>query len=1217
MKPPERSSTGKMPVTRDRSRWKRRVLAVFVVLVSLLVLSPILIAGTPLRNWLLAHALPRFQGSIRIGGASVGWFRTPIFTDIEIYDSAGRMLLHVPRLEGNKPLAAILCNPFDLGEFRLTQPVLHVVCSGDSSNLETTLAYWLQKRETPSDSGFALDGIAIRAVLAQACILLEDEDSGRSWSLDPLDVTMAIPRNRRTPLRVELKATAVEKVGPASRQSGQLSADLSAHFVETTGGTPVPPGSPRLRAEGELRADDLPLDVAEPFLRRLAPHIHLHGRLNINVKLGSPPLSPPLPEGELRRSPPVPGGDTGGGLPDVRLEGNVSLQALTLSDPMLGPDILHLQRVQAPLRISLDGSRLSIEQLEIQSEIGKISLAGTLDLAKDLGCAHIQPGHRIDAELNVARLANLVPNALHLTKDTRLQSGTLSMHLHSALRDDRVLWEGSLRTSDLEGLYQAQRITWKEPLSIVLTAHQEISDPLPVLERLRCDSDFLRLEMSGSLREWTARGSFNLGRLSEHMAGFVELGSLRVQGEGTIRATARRNLRGGYRLESDVGFTQLSLADDIRTWREDSLTIHLDLIGDTTGGYRVDAGAMHVLAGKDGIDLDLLEPITSLSVLSSESRVLRINTQNSELRTQNSERKSARARLRFHGDLTRWQNRIASLTGLLDGVRLAGHIDADCRLRYESETVHLEDIKIAGRTVQIQGFGLNIEEPALDFTTSGRWLLERETLELQHTRLSCPTVTVQAPTLTLGIDPVGAWQITTSTTVQGDLARMYRCLMGPPANGRSSECGGTLAGRIDLRPDEGRQTVQLDLNLHNLVLGSPAAPVWRESRANLIGHGVYDLVKDSLQIAQLHLDSPTLNCDAAGQISALSSDMELSLEGKLGYDLEKLEPQLRPYLGQSVKLSGRDVRPFHLAGALRAGSVSDGGQSVAYASGSSIFTHLHGDAAVNWQTLQALGCQIGAAELRGQLANGSFRVAPIEATLNQGRLHLEPTLRLDPLPLEVTLPKGRVIEHAHLTPAACASALGYAVPVLANVAQAEGEISLDLQSGRVPLTEPEKGDITGWLTIHSAQVSAGPLVQELSVLLKGPATLTLAKDNIVPFRMLNGRVYHTGLELHFPELTIRLSGSVGLDGSLALTAEMPVPPKWLGSSKLAKSALGNQTIRLPIGGTLTHPKIDEHALSEASAIFARDTAENVIRQEMDGKVKKEAENGLRKLFRRK
>lgn len=98
---------------------------------------------------------------------------------------------------------------------------------------------------------------------------------------------------------------------------------------------------------------------------------------------------------------------------------------------------------------------------------------------------------------------------------------------------------------------------------------------------------------------------------------------------------------------------------------------------------------------------------------------------------------------------------------------------------------------------------------------------------------------------------------------------------------------------------------------------------------------------------------------------------------------------------------------------------------------------------------------------------------------------------------------------------------------------------------------------------------------------------------------------------------MRLSGSVGLDGSLALTAEMPVPPKWLGSSKLAKSALANQMIRLPIGGTLEHPKIDERALSEAAAKFAGNAAENLLGRELDGKVKKEAEKGLRKFFRRK
>ncbi len=491
-----------------------------------------------------------------------------------------------------------------------------------------------------------------------------------------------------------------------------------------------------------------------------------------------------------------------------------------------------------------------------------------------------------------------------------------------------------------------------------------------------------------------------------------------------------------------------------------------------------------------------------------------------------------------------------------------------------------------------------MEEPTLDFTTSGRWLAAREALELQQTRLCCPTVTVQAPAVSLTTDPAGALQITASAAVQGDVARLHRCVFASTANTPDS-LGGAFAGRIDLRPDEGRQVVQLDANVLNLAFGAPAAPAWREPRVHLAAHVVYDFLKDSVQIVQLHLESPTLGCDAAGQVAALRGDMELSLEGKLSCDLEKLEPQLRPYLGPGVKLSGRDVRPFRIAGALAPPD---------------LLGHLRGEAGLAWQSLQAMGCQVGPADLHGRLADGWFRVSPIDTTLNQGRLHLEPSLRLDPVPLEVQLTKGRVVEHARLTPAACASALGFALPVIANVAQAEGELSLDLDAGRLPLTEPTRAEMAGRITIHSAQVSPGPLVQELSVLLKGPATLTLARDNVVPIVMKNGRVYHSNLELHFPELTVRTAGSVGLDGSLALVAEMPVPPKWLGSGRLA-SAVAGQTIRLPIGGTLSSPKLDQQALRAAAAQFARETTENVLRQDVDGKLKQEAENGLKRLFR--
>ena len=1157
------SRTDRPPSPRP-SRWRRRLFAGLSLLLLLVALAPILVAQTPLRNWLIAKALPQFRGDIRIGGASLGWFRRPVFTDIEVRDVSGRTLLHAPRVEGSKSLAALLRDLSDLGDFRLEKLAVRVVCSRNSTNLEDALSYWLQKKETPPEPPPALEGLAVRAECTRASLVMEDEETGRTWTLDPVDISLAVPHDRRTGVRLQLKAAVTD-----AHMNGRVEADVSARLVEAS-------GSLRIRAQGELHAADVPLSLAEPFLRRFEPQIKLDGRLGAELRLH--------------------GGDGQPGSPDLRLEGSVSAQSLALGAPLLGPDILRLARVEAPCRVSLDGSRLLVEQLETRSEVGKASLAGAIDLGRGIRDALNQPGHRVDAELDLVRLAGLVPNTLRLTKDTRITSGSLALHVRSSPRPDGVQWEGDLRTSDLQGMYQGQPITWKEPLAVVFTARQE-ANAWPVFERFRCDSDFLKVEMSGSLDEWTARGGFNLNRLGDHLAGFVDLGPLRLQGEGSARLSAKRNPRGLYRLEGDIQLNQFNLSDGARAWREDRLTVRLDLVGEAAprGAVRVNGGGLHVLAGQDGIDLDLLEPIADLPML-----------------------RAMRARVRVHGDLAHWRDRLSSVTGSFDNVRTAGQVEVDGRLRYEADAIQLEDLKVAAHALQLRGFGVCLDEPALDFTTSGRWLPARETLELQHTRLSCPTMTAQAPAVTVAVDRAGALQITAGVTVQGDIARLRRCLLAvpapllsPPKMGGDEGGGlaGSLAGRIDLRPDEGRQVVQLDVNVQNLAFGSPAAPSWSEPHIHLTGQGGYDLLKDSFQISQLHVDSPTLSCDASGQITALRGDMELSLEGKLGYDLEKLEPQLRPYLGPSVKLAGRDVRPFRIAGPLSAPLSLTAGVPVP-----PLAARLKGEAGMNWQSLQALGCQVGPADLRGQMSDGWFRAAPIEATLNQGRLHLEPSLRVEPGPLEVQLSKGRILDRARLTPAACASALGYALPVLADVAQVEGELSMDLEGAKLPLTDPAHAEIAGRLTIHSAQVGPGPLVRELSSLLKGPTTLTLAKDNVVPVLLVKGRVYHSGLELHFPELTVRTSGSVGLDGSLALVAEMPVPPKWLGSSKLARAVAG-QTIRLPIGGTLSKPKIDERALREASAHFARDAAENALRQEVDDKLKKEAENGLRKLFR--
>src|SRR6516225_10439713 len=115
-----RSSTGQVPAIARRSKWKIRLFGLLLALLVLVIVSPILVARTPLRNWIAARVLASLRGQIQIGGASLGWFTPPVFTEVEVRDTTGRTLLRAPRIEGDKSLVALLCEPSDLGEFRFT-----------------------------------------------------------------------------------------------------------------------------------------------------------------------------------------------------------------------------------------------------------------------------------------------------------------------------------------------------------------------------------------------------------------------------------------------------------------------------------------------------------------------------------------------------------------------------------------------------------------------------------------------------------------------------------------------------------------------------------------------------------------------------------------------------------------------------------------------------------------------------------------------------------------------------------------------------------------------------------------------------------------------------------------------------------------------------------------------------------------------------------------
>jgi len=304
------------------------------------------------------------------------------------------------------------------------------------------------------------------------------------------------------------------------------------------------------------------------------------------------------------------------------------------------------------------------------------------------------------------------------------------------------------------------------------------------------------------------------------------------------------------------------------------------------------------------------------------------------------------------------------------------------------------------------------------------------------------------------------------------------------------------------------------------------------------------------------------------------------LAGDVRYDLPKLCAMWRPYLGPRVQLTGAGSGPWSVQGPLD-------------------LARLQGATGLTWESALIYGFPIGPGQLKARLADGVLRAEPMDLDVSQGRLLLAPQVRLAPAPMELTMPAGPVAKQVQITPEMCAAGLKFIAPILAEVTAAQGSFSIDLEACRIPLADPASGDVTGRFTVHSVEVGPGPLVRELALVMNRESAARLKQESVMPFRMVGGRVYHQGLELVFPEVTVRTHGSVGIkDQSLALMAEMPVPPKWIGANALG-AALKDQVIRLPIAGTLNRPQLDRRELDKTFREVLQRTTRSVLGTEIN------------------
>lgn len=1117
------------------------------MLLLLLWAFPIAVAHSPLVRWIEQQLTVRTGYTVRIGTLSLGWFSAVTAGAVEIDDGAGHPLLRAQTVQSRRTLLGLLLNRDDPGGFKIEQAAIEIVLAGAASNLDDALTQFIEKPAAvvQSDSGSAsLPPFDIEVV--DSSLRISETTIGNTWRMQSVQASLRLFHDDELPVEGRIVGAVGDGAG-----KGMIEASVAVH------------ADAGVWKSGEVKArlSGVSLALATPLITRVAVE---------RKSEASPQLAGTL-QGQVRLSWSM----DHTVVSEVTVQGEVTARSCKIVLPQLAESLL-LDQVRIPFQVRCDGTHVDVANAEVVCDLGHAHYAGLIDLAAP-GLAWLDvPGHELSATIELVRLAEKLPQTLSIHPDLRVTSGQIRLDAHNGAADDPEGWVVRLNVTNITGVRGKQPIVWHEPVTLDCRA-RHLGAGVPLLEEVRCTSGFLTLDGAMTPDGFFIHGDADLGKLADPLSRFVELGPARLAGQVHGECTVRPAAEGRFNAVG-TGRVRDLFVEWIkgRTLEEDLLNLDFATVGrvDADGAQTIETARIAAQVGPDRVQAELAEPLPAL--VGPDWGVWQV---------------------RLEGDLARWQKRARAVAPAIDQWQLGGAVVAQGQLRRGVRGMECPDLAVSLRDFHSTGRGMHINEPTL-YMHGAAAFDDAGALHLRDMQFRCPTVAATASRLRWLPDTGEGWG---AVTLRGDIGRLQQWL--GERGYLTGPLDGEVDGQLEFHPEADGMTYRFECAIQGLLWNGELFSPRGEPAFRLHGRARLENAEDRMLVGPVHVDGPLGAIVLHAHVANLSGSCDVDLRGECDYDLPRLATLFDTDL--DVRIAGKGTRSFTLAGPLRPADAS--GLLLHMAGGHAVNVPrqvgaLRGDMSVGLQSLHLQGCDIGPAELHFCLQQGWLQLYPLETAFNGGRLRLQPHLRLDPGPPEVMLLGGTAIEKARITPELCDGLLGLALPALGHVAQVEGTMSLVLEGARIPLSDVSRAQVKGKIVLHGARFGPGPLSRELAGAFKTSPPSCAVREAEIPFHLINGRVYHRDLELTFPDFTIRSSGSVGLDGSLALLIEMPVPVKLLGTAKVSP-ALAKQTIRLPIVGTVHEPRIDQHALQAIAGQIMRQIAADALQREVERKLK--------------
>jgi hypothetical protein len=1165
-----------------------RLLVVAVLLAVLLYFLPTLIISTGAWRKVLAAAAPGIAGQIQIQSLRLGWFSPIEIQGLVVRDESGAPLAEAPLVRSNKTLLAIALDHNNLGTFELQQPKANIVVRADGSNVEDFLA------KLPKSAGPSMTSVGV--IIHQGTAELHDQVTNQAWQVNNFSADIVLPAGQG-----QKSGKLAGAVQPAAG-SGQFAVE----FTWQPGGDKAPAGT----GQAKLALVGVPTELAAGALRRAGLDIRPQGPLTTQVAAdwNQPAQSAHIVIQQLT----TPG--------------------LSIAAPkVLGRDQPTIAITSGQADVQAAAGQLAIRSLDLRSNL--VTIAGNAAAAAN----NVANSGNIDirGQLNVAALAQQLPDTLHLKQDTQVTAGTIDFTLASSAASAGRDWRAALRTADIRGVAAGRPIEFNQPLEVQVDVRQTPAGF--AIERMIGQASFLKLEGQGTLAQGNIQAHADLNRLVAELSRLVDWGQTRLAGTLDANLRWQHQPTDGWTGNGNVELQNFELqAPGLAPWREPSLRLTANVHGNL--GERsledIDRGQLTLTAGTDQLQAELTDPVKAPSLASLWP-----------------------LKFTMRGDLASWAPRLQPIVPLGDW-RLAGALQANGSVRASPSQATLGPTTIAIYQFALDGPTLAIHEPGtaevpgVKIDTSGAWNAADRTLTLGSTLFATSSVAFRADDvhIVMGATP----SLTGRIDFRGDLGRMSNWLAAggqPPTT--------QVAGMVEGRAEIGYRGQALAANwkaaVDNLTYRVASAPpqsawrsIWQEPRVDFAGQGTYEPSAGTLQIDQTSVVASSGSVSASGTVSQLPGAPQIDLTGEVSYDLALVTQQIQshaqkqappgaealPYGLATLQLAGKEKRPFSLRGPLLAatGNVSPTPGSAAIVAappGFHIPPSLAGEASLGWQGAQYVGLVAGPADLKVALAGGAVQVGPLDIPLAEGRLKTQARVLLDNPTPQVVVERGPLLENVRISPEMCRLWLKFVAPLVADATSAEGKFSLSLEGASVPLAAPKAGNLAGTLAIESAQLGPGPLAEQYLGVLRqlrsffdgaGAAAadgqsrgwVILPKQDVA-FEVHDGVAVNRGLKMSVGDLVITTEGTVEIETQkINLVASIPLHESWFKGRDGLLGSLKGQTLQIPIDGTLTQPRLNTRVLQDLGRQLAGSAIQGAITNQLQrgqGAISEELQKG--------